>query len=44
MLRVPVDQVYLLGVHVVQGLLVDAVAVHVFVVWLVYVPLFPDEW
>lgn len=43
MLGVPVDQVDLLGVDVLQGLLVDAVAVHVLVVWLVYVPLFPDE-
>ena len=40
---VPVDQVYLLGVDVLHGLLVDTVVVHAFVVRFVNVALLPDE-
>lgn len=43
MLGVPVDQVDLLGVDVLQRLLVQAVVVHVLIVGFVYVPLFSDE-
>jgi len=42
-LRVPVDQVDLLGVDVLHRLPGQAVAVHVLVVGLVNVPLFSDE-
>ena len=42
-LRVPVDQVDLLGVDILHRLLVQTFVVHVFVVRFVYVPLFSDE-
>lgn len=40
---VPVNQVDLFGVDVLQRLLVQTVVVHVFIVGFVYVPLFSDE-
>lgn len=43
MLWIPVDQVNLLGVDIMESLFVDAVVVHFFIVGFVNVALFPDE-
>lgn len=43
MLWVPVDQVNLFGVDIVESLFVDAVVIHFFIIWFVNVALLPDE-